>query len=140
MVSGVYRANIEHGSYRRGHLNGQGNADSVFIFQAGSTLTTASSASVVLENGAQACNVFWEVGSSATLGSTTSFIGNIMAFTSITLDNAAVVNGRVLAMNEAVTLNDNTITTSTCLIPPAATTTTLSSGTPTTLTSTATVT
>jgi hypothetical protein len=143
LVSGVYQATSSMGLTGAVTLNGQGNADSVFIFQAGSTLTTASSASVVLENGAQACNVFWEVGSSATLGSTTSFVGNIMAFTSITLDNAAVVNGRVLAMNGAVTLNDNTITTSTCLIPPAATTTTLSSGTPTTtttLTSTATTT
>jgi hypothetical protein len=95
-------------------LNGQGNPDSVFIFQIGSTLTTASASSVVLINDAQSCHVFWQVGSSATLGTTTTFVGNIMALTSITLNNGATVDGRVLARNGAVTLDHNTITANIC--------------------------
>ncbi len=70
-------------------LNAGGDASAVFIFQAGSTLTTASAASVVLEGGAQACNVYWQVGSSATLGSTTSFVGTILALASVTLNTGA---------------------------------------------------
>ncbi len=97
-------------------LNGGGDANAVFIFQtAGSaTLLTASSSSVVLENGAQACNVFWQVASSATLGSNTSFVGTILASTSAVLDSGATVVGRVLAGTGEVTLNDNTITVPTC--------------------------
>src|ERR1700681_1419077 len=66
-------------------LDAQGNANALFIFKIGSTLTTASSSSVVLINGAQNCNVFWQVGSSATLGTGTAFVGNILALASITL-------------------------------------------------------
>lgn len=95
-------------------LDGQGNADSVFIFKTASTLITASSSRVVLTNGAQACNVFWQVGSSATLGSGASFTGNILALTSITLNTGATVNGRVLARNGAVTLDTNTVAISIC--------------------------
>ena len=95
-------------------LNAGGDASAVFIFQAGSTLTTASGASVVLEGGAQACNVFWQVGSSATLGSTTSFVGTILALASVTLNSGATVDGRLLAQTGAVTLNDNIITVPTC--------------------------
>ena len=87
-------------------LNGNG----VYIFKIGSTLTTASGSSVVLINGAQAGNVFWQVGSSATLGTTTSFVGNIFALTSITATTGATVNGRLLARNGAVTLDTNIIT------------------------------
>jgi hypothetical protein len=95
-------------------LNAEGNPDAVWIFQIGSTLTTASDSSVVIENqGADADNgLFWQVGSSATLGTTTDFLGNIVALTSITLDTGATDNcGRVLAENGAVTLDDNTIST-----------------------------
>lgn len=95
-------------------LNGQGNANAVFIFRTGSTLISAPSASVVLINGAQACNVFWRVGSSATLGSSTSFVGNILARTSITANTSANVSGRLLAQDGAVTLDSNTVTRSTC--------------------------
>lgn len=95
-------------------LNGQGNADAVFIFKMASTLITASSSSVVLTNGAQACNVYWQVGSSATLGTSTSLIGNVLALTSITDNGSSTVNGRLLARNAAVTLNNTTITKSTC--------------------------
>ena len=97
-------------------LNAQGNANAVFIFQIGSTLTTASGSSVVLINGGSPCNVFWQVGSSATLGTTTSFVGNILALTSITLTTSASVTGRALARNGAVTLDTNTVTTAACAI------------------------
>ncbi|MDP2052742.1 MAG: ice-binding family protein [Acidobacteriota bacterium] len=95
-------------------LNGQGNANAVFIFRSGSTLITATASSVVLINGAQACNVFWRVGSSATLGTSTSFVGNILARTSITANTSATVSGRLLAQDGAVTLDSNTVTRSTC--------------------------
>jgi Ice-binding-like len=95
-------------------LDAQGNPNAVFIFQVGSTLITASNTSVVLINGAQACNVFWEVGSSATLGTGTSFVGTIMASTTITANTAATIHGRLLAGTGAVNLESNTITTSNC--------------------------
>jgi type VI secretion system secreted protein VgrG len=78
----------------------------VFIFQVGSSLTTVfnglSSGNISLINGAQACNIFWQVGSSATLGGTT-FYGNVAAYASITL-NATIFNGRAMALNGAVTI------------------------------------
>jgi hypothetical protein len=91
-------------------LNGQGNPNAVFIFKIGSTLTTASASKVKLINRADPSNVFWQVGSSATLGTTTSFVGNIVALTSITLTTGARVTGRALARNGAVTLDTNSIT------------------------------
>lgn len=91
-------------------LDGQGNADAVFIFQIGSTLTTIGSTQVVLAGNAQAKNIFWQVGSSATLGTNSSFSGTIMALQSITLDTGASLQGRALARNAAVTLDSNTIT------------------------------
>jgi hypothetical protein len=90
-------------------LDGQNNPDSVWIFQSASTLITASNSNVALINGAQACNIFWQVGSSATLGTSSHLEGTIMALTSITLDNAATLNGRALARNGAVTMDSNTI-------------------------------
>src|SRR3984893_3226416 len=86
-------------------LNAQGNGAAVFIFKIGSTLTTASASSVVLTNGGSLCNIFWQVGSSATLGTTSSFLGNILALTSITLTTGTNVTGRALARNGAVTLD-----------------------------------
>jgi Ice-binding-like len=91
-------------------LNGLGNANATFVFQIGSTLITASGASMVAENGAQAANIFWQVGSSATLGTNSVLIGNILALTSITETTGAVVAGRLLARNGAVTLDTNTDT------------------------------
>jgi hypothetical protein len=93
-------------------LDAQGNSDAVWIFQAGSTLITASNSTVTVINGGQASNVFWQVGSSATLGTYTDFVGNILASESITLNTGATVDGRVLAENGAVTLDSNTITRS----------------------------
>lgn len=103
-------------------LDAQGNADAVWVFQTGSTLITASNSSVLLINGGQACHVFWQVGSSATLGTDSSFAGNILAMTSITANTGASVIGRLLARNGAVTLDTNTITEAICealLAPPA---------------------
>ena len=91
-------------------LDGNGDSNARFDFQIGSTLTTASSSSILLINGAQAYNVFWQVGSSATLGTDTSFDGSILADQSITLDTGASMDGRALALNAAVTLDDNIIT------------------------------
>ena len=91
-------------------LDGQGNPNAIFDFQIGSTLTTATASSVILINGAQADNVHWAVGSSATLGTTTAFAGDIVADASITLDTGANVSGSLVALNGAVTLDDNTVT------------------------------
>ncbi len=117
-------------------LNGNGDPGSVFVFQASSDLVTASNSVVQLENGAQACNVFWVVGSSATLASGSTFVGTLMALTSATLATGATVQGRILARNGAVTLDANTITVpSTCATTNAASTTTTAAGsTPTTTT------
>ena len=91
-------------------LNALGNSNAVFVFQIGSTLTTASSSSVVFTNGGQGDSVFWQVGSSATLGTTTDFAGNILALTSITLDTGAKIGcGRALARNGAVTMDTNNV-------------------------------
>jgi uncharacterized repeat protein (TIGR01451 family) len=100
-------------------LDAGGNANAVWVFKAGSTLTTAVNSSVLLTNGASPCNVYWQVGSSATLGTTTKFVGNIFALTSITLNNGASVSGRVLARNGAVTLDNNIVTIPVCNIPAA---------------------
>ncbi|MDX6615980.1 MAG: hypothetical protein QOD60_1071 [Solirubrobacterales bacterium] len=100
-------------------LDGQGNPNAVFIFKTASTLVTAAGNSRVdLINGAQSCNVFWQVGSSATLGTNTLFRGNILALTAISATSGAVVDGRLLARNAAVTLDSNTVTRSVCAIAP----------------------
>jgi type VI secretion system secreted protein VgrG len=91
-------------------LNAQGNSNAVFVFQIGNTLTTASNSSVVFINGGQGDSVFWKVGSSATLGTSTAFAGNILALTSITLNTTASIQcGRALARNGAVTLDTNNV-------------------------------
>jgi hypothetical protein len=91
-------------------LDAQGDSNAVFIFKIGSSLTTASASSVLLINSASSCGVFWQVGSSATLGTGTTLAGNIVALTSITLNTGASVTGRALARNGAVTLDDSHVT------------------------------
>jgi Ice-binding-like/Chitobiase/beta-hexosaminidase C-terminal domain len=85
-------------------LDAQNDPKAVFVFQSGSTLGSAASSHVKLVNGAQACNVFWQVGSSATLGASSTFAGTIIAFTSISMGSGIVMDGRLLAHNGAVTL------------------------------------
>ena len=135
LAPGVYKAAKAIGLTGTVTLDAHGNTNGVFIFQAGSTLITASSSTVKLIGGAQECNVFWQVGSSATLATDTTFVGSILALTSASLKTRASVAGRVLARNGSVTLEDNTITQPSCSTTP--TTTTLA-GTTTTLAGTTT--
>lgn len=90
-------------------LDAQGDADAVFIFKMASTLTTTSGRQVILAGGAKAANVYWQVGSSATLGTTSAFKGTIMADQAITLNTGATLDGRALARIASVTLESNTI-------------------------------
>ena len=107
-LDGVYRNGTGLGITGTVTLDGQNAPSSVWIFQAGSTLITATSSRVALINGANPCNVFWQVGSSATLGVNTTFVGTIMALESISVKTGTAVTGRALARNAAVTLNDTT--------------------------------
>ena len=91
-------------------LDAKGNANAVFIFQMASTLTTTSGRHVILKGGARAANVFWQVGSSATLGTTSVFKGTIMADQAITLNTGATLDGRALARIAAVALDTNAVT------------------------------
>ena len=95
-------------------LDGQNDPNAVWIFQATSDLVTASSSTVNLINGASPCNVFWQVTSSATLGSGSTFVGTIMALTSITMASGVSLDGRALARNGQVTLINDTIDSRAC--------------------------
>ncbi len=123
LVPGVYQNAAAMSLTGTVTLNAEGNANAVFVFLAGSTLTTAPSSSVVLTGGAQACNVFWQVGSSATIGTTTNFVGSVLA-TSISVQTGATISGRVLARNGQVSLEGDTITVPTCNAVTTTTTTT----------------
>lgn len=114
LTAGVYK--VASGMSLTGTvtLDAKSDPSAVFIFQAGSTLITGSSSTVKLTGGAQACNVFWQVGSSATLGTRTTFVGSILALTSASVQTGATVSGRVLARNGQVSLHSNTITRPTC--------------------------
>jgi hypothetical protein len=90
-------------------LDAKGDPNASFIFQVGSTLTTLPGTQVILAGGAQAKNIFWEVGASATLGTTSVFQGNILAQASVTLKTGATLNGRALARTAAVTLDSNAV-------------------------------
>ena len=104
-------------------LNGGGDPNAVFIFQIGSTLTTASASDVDLINGASGNGVFWQVGSSATLGTTTDFVGTIDAKASITLTTGAnIACGRAIALVGAVTMDSNNVDTGGCDTPPGGST------------------
>ena len=144
LIPGVYAATAKAPLGLSGQLvlDGQNNPNAVFIFQTDSTLITSTGSSIVLINGASECNVFWQVGSSATLGSGSVFVGNVLALTSITVQSAVVVHGRALARNGAVTLDNDTFTAPSCIpstatsppttTSPATTTTTPATTTPAT--------
>lgn len=114
LTAGVYTSTSSLANSGDLTLDAQGNPNAVFIFQIGSTLTTGSSSHIVLANGANACNVFWQVGSSATLGTNSTFKGNILALTSITVTTGVNLQGRVLARNGAVTLDTDVINGCSC--------------------------
>jgi hypothetical protein len=117
-------------------LDTQGDPDAVFVFQTPSTLITAPGSAVVVLNGVQACNVYWQVGSSATLGTGSTLVGTVLARTSITANTAATVQGRLLALDGAVTLDTNTITNDGCATVPTTTSSSTSSTTVSSTTST----
>jgi hypothetical protein len=120
LTQGVYKSASSLGLTGTLTLDAEDDPNAVFIFQAGSTLTTASSSDIVMVRGAQACNVFWQVGSSATFGTDSNFIGHVFALESITANTRAVFEGQLLARNGAVTLDTNTITNNACasVVPP----------------------
>jgi hypothetical protein len=97
-------------------LDGEGDPEAVFIFQASSTLGTAANSTVSLINGAQACNVFWPVGSSATLGANSTLVGSVLAVDAVTAGAGAVVQGRLIARDGAITLAANTVTRPVCAV------------------------
>ena len=115
LVSGTYNSASSLGLTGTLTLDGQNDPDSVWVFQAGSTLTTASASSISLINGADPCNVFWQVGSDATFGTNSTFVGHVLALTSITATTGATFQGQLLALNGAVTLDTNTITNDACV-------------------------
>ena len=117
LVAGVY-GNGTLGLTGTVTLDAQGDPNTVFIFQAASTLITESSSVVALINGASSCNVYWQVGSSATLGTGSVFKGTVMALTSIAATTGATIQGRLLASTAAVTLDTNTINAVDCEIGP----------------------
>jgi len=90
-------------------LDAEGDPNRVFIFKTASTLITADNSNINLINGARFCRIFWQVGSSATLGTNSDFVGHIFALESITANTGATVQGQLLARNGAVTLDTNTI-------------------------------
>lgn len=112
LTTGVYNsANGEFSITGTLTLDGQGDPNAVFIFQSASTLDTASGSSVNLINGARAANVFWQVGSDATLGTNSVLAGTVLALTSATATTGAEVTGRLLVVNGVVTLDTNTVST-----------------------------
>jgi LPXTG-motif cell wall-anchored protein len=142
LIPGVYAASAKAPLSLSGQLvlDGQGNPNAVFIFQTDSTLITSTGSTIALINGASECNVFWQVGSSATLGSGSFFVGNILALTSITVESSTVVHGRALARNGAVTLDNNVFTQPSCAPTTDLTPTATAPATTTAVTSTTTLT
>lgn len=136
LTPGVYEASTSMALTGALTLNAQGDPAAVFIFKAGSTLVAATNSTVRFSNGGSACNVFWQVGSSATLHPSSEFVGTIMAQASATIETGTTIEGRVLARTGAVTLDTNVITAPRCAAPLAtgtatATATASATGTPT---------
>jgi hypothetical protein len=118
LAPGTYRYNAAALMTGALILDAEGDPNAEFVFKIGSQLTTESASSVLLVNGASPCNVYWQVGSSAVLGTTTSFQGTLMALTSISLNSKATVVGRMLARNGQVSLIENTLTRPLCATGP----------------------
>ena len=114
LVRGVYNSGSTIDLTGTVTLDGQGDPDSVFVLQAGSALTTATSSSVALINGARSCNVFWAIGSDATIGVGSNFVGTLLVQNAIVVKTGAVITGRLLASVASVTLDSNTITKPGC--------------------------
>ncbi|MEO6189091.1 MAG: ice-binding family protein, partial [Saprospiraceae bacterium] len=112
LTPGIYKSNstllVQSGDLT---LDAQGDPSAVWIFQVASGFTTVGGAggSIILSGGAQASNIFWQTGSSATIGDYTSFEGNILALTSITMNSHAAATGRMLAINAAVVMTNTNI-------------------------------
>ncbi|RZL06363.1 MAG: DUF3494 domain-containing protein, partial [Pedobacter sp.] len=105
---GIYKFSSSVGITGTLTLDDTGDPNAVFIFQIGSTITTATSSKVVMKSGGKGPNVFWQVGSSATIGTYTTFAGNILALASITMTTGATTTGRLFALTAAVTMDTNT--------------------------------
>jgi hypothetical protein len=114
LAPGVYAAGASLPLTGTLTLDANGDPAAVFILQAGSTLITAANSHVILTGGAQSCNVFWQVGSSATLGASSSLDGTILASTSITMGDSVTIDGRALAVGAAVTTINDTVTAQSC--------------------------
>jgi len=111
-------------------LDGANDPNAVFVFRADSTLVTGISSTVTLVRGAQACNVFWQIGSSATLGTSSTMVGHVIAQASISTGAGSTVNGQLVAVTGAVTLGGTTIVNNSCATPAPVVTST-SGATPT---------
>jgi hypothetical protein len=114
LAPGLYKSTSTLGITGTLTLDGGGNANAVWIFQIASALTTLSNSSVVLAGQAQARNIYWQVGSDATLGTNSTFNGSILALSSVTVTTGATLNGRALARNGAVTLDTNMVNVPSC--------------------------
>ena len=122
IAPGVYSSNDEKFNITGTlTLDADGDSNAVFIFKTDSTLTTATAtaSSIILTGGTQACNVFWQVGSSASFGTNSSFVGSVLALISISAKKGASIQGQLLARKGAVTLNTNTIVNDACTTPTA---------------------
>ncbi len=116
-------------------LDAEGDPDGVFVFLTDSTLVTAANSRINVTNSARYCRTFWQVGSSATLGTNSHFVGHIFALTSITVRSGASVQGQLLARNGSVTLSGNNITNGLCIAAQGAAINIEKSAAPTALTS-----
>jgi type VI secretion system secreted protein VgrG len=118
LLPGVYRFDTSAQLTGTLTLDAQGSNNALWVFQIGKTLTTATSSVVQVINGGPNDGLFWQVGSSATLGISTTFLGNILASKSITLNTSAIIPcGRALAEDGSVTLDSNVISTACTAIP-----------------------
>jgi LPXTG-motif cell wall-anchored protein len=132
LVPGVYKSPTALGITGTLTLDAQNDPSAVWVFQTDATLTTASASVVALVNGAQACNVFWQVGSSATFGTSSDFTGHVFAQTAISTTSGTTIHGQLLARDASVTLINTTIINDACAaVTPTPTATASATPTPT---------